>query len=234
MILSKAIKNINRALYRKQPERIDRLWVKRNCRTTYFFIEENVKTELGETDWDRIVSGLDRPLQKLWMKGVRMSQIPVDSYEDKKEVDRIIRRYRNKLYTFFAQENEADWRICDLISIRLVRTAQKGNRLARDKAVEFAGYLVREWLETDGRIFNWRGYDERIRQTIEDCIRRFRYAGSFIGYLHKTMEYEGRGLWPGEVLSLDETSPRTTKKKIDSVVRDKISGNFVFFMKNNT
>src|SRR3989339_1281603 len=147
MDFNKAVKNINRALYRKKPESIDNLWVKRNCRTTYFFVEENIKTELGETDWDRIISGLDRPHQRLWMRGVKMSKRSVELYEDQCEVDMIMKKYKYKLYTFFAQENEEDKRICDLISIRLVRTGQRGNRLARDKAVELAGYLVSNWLE---------------------------------------------------------------------------------------
>jgi len=232
MDFNKAVKNINRALYRKKPESIDNLWVKRNCRTTYFFVEENIKTELGETDWDRIISGLDRPHQRLWMRGVKMSKRSVESYEDRCEVDMVMKKYKYKLYTFFAQENEEDKRICDLISIRLVRTAQKGNHLARDKAVELAGYLVSNWLETDARVFRWRGYNELIRKTVEDCIRRYRYTGSFIGYLHKTLEYTGRGLLPGEVLCLDETSPITKRKKIDSVIHDSHSGNFIFFMRN--
>ncbi|MFH0892791.1 MAG: hypothetical protein V1867_08550 [Candidatus Falkowbacteria bacterium] len=228
----KAIKNINRALYRKEPPSIDSLWVKRNCRTTYFFIEKNVKTELGETDWDRVVFGLDRPHQKLWMKGVQMSKRQIDYYEDEKEVNRIMKKYKHKLYTFFCQENEDDKRVCDLISIRLVRTAQRGNRLAHDKVIELAGYLVNQWLETDARVFNWRGYDEKIKETIKGCVRRYRYTGSFIGYLHKTMEYSGRGLLPGEVLCLDEVSPATKRRKIDNVVHDRHTGGFVFFIGN--
>ena len=41
-----------------------------------------------------------------------------------------------------------------------------------------------------------KGYDDMIQERIEGCIRRYRYSGSFIGYLFKTLEYAGRGLRP--------------------------------------
>ena len=43
-----------------------------------------------------------------------------------------------------------------------------------------------------------------IQECIEGCIRRYRYSGSFIGYLFKTLEYAGRGLRPIVAYSLDD------------------------------
>jgi hypothetical protein len=43
-----------------------------------------------------------------------------------------------------------------------------------------------------------------IQDRIEVCIRRYRYSGSFIAYLFKTLELAGRGLRPIIAFSLDD------------------------------
>ena len=73
-----------------------------------------------------------------------------------------------------------------------------------------------EWIEYDKSLFVWKGYNELITEHIEACICRFRYAGSFIGYLYRTLEYSGRGLVPLEKYSLDEPSNITGKRKIET------------------
>jgi len=126
------------------------------------------------------------------------------NYENKDELDVIINKYQEKLYTFISRENKEDKLICDWISIKLVRLSQNGNMLARGQITTLLRYLVDYWVEFDRSFFNWKGYNDLIDNHISACIRRFRYAGSFIGYLYRTLEYSGRGLTPLEKFSLDD------------------------------
>ncbi len=212
----KAIKNLNRSLSKKRPPTFNHSWVKNRVRKSYDFIIENIKTESGETDWDSIICRLDHRYQKLWLKGVKVKK-KINQYKNSAEVDAILTKYRNKLYTFLVQAEKEDRKICDLISIRLVRTAQKGNLLARQKLLTFIIQLVDQWIDSRS-LGNWRGYNDRIEENIERCIRRYRYSGSFIVYLYRTLEYAGRGLRPLEAFSLDDYSPITGKRRLENFV----------------
>lgn len=140
----------------------------------------------------------------------------VEPYKNKKELNLILKNHRNKLYTFLGQVDKEDKIVCDWISIKIVRLSQKGNLLAKDEAINLLENLVNQWIEYDKSLFSWKGYNELITEHIEACIRRFRYAGSFIGYLYRTLEYSGRGLIPIEKFSLDESSNITGKRKIET------------------
>ena len=76
-------------------------------------------------------------------------------------------------------------------------------------------YLVDYWVGFDKSFFNWKGYNDLIDIQIVACIRRFRYAGSFVGYLYRTLEYSGRGLTPLEKFSLDDYILDSKNKVID-------------------
>lgn len=214
MNLEKTIKNINRSLNKKQPTSFNSVWIKYRCKVSYKFVIENIKTEFGKPDWDLIVSQLERCNQKLWLKGIKRGK--TKSYKNKIELDVILDKYKNNLYTFLAQKDKEDKIICDWISIKLVRIAQKGNLLAKEKAITLLNYLISQWIEYDKSLYNWKGYNELIVEHIETCIRRFRYTGSFIGYLYRTLELSGRGLTPLEKFSLDDYSSVTGKRIIDN------------------
>lgn len=220
MNLEKAICYINRSINKKQPKSFNDKWIKYRCKISHQFIVDNVKTEFDETDWDLVISRLDKWNQKLWMKGIKRKIN--ESYINEIELNIILDKYRDKLYTFLSQQNKEDKDICDLIGIKLVRLSQKGNILAGDKAVALCSYIVNEWLEHDRSLFNWKGYDELIFETTKACVRRFRYAGSFLGYLHRTIKYSGRGLAPLEKFSLDDFSLVTGKRLLENFINDDI------------
>lgn len=217
MNFEKAVRNINRSLNKKQPERFNPQWIKNRCRVSYEFIVKNIKTEFGEPDWDLIVSKLERYNQKLWMRKVKRTDIEL--YKDKEELNIILNYYKNKLYTFLEQADSDDRIICDWISIKLVRLSQKGNLLAKKKVVSLLECLVDQWIEFDKSLFSWKGYNELKIEHIEACIRRFRYAGSFLGYLHRTLQYAGLGLVPLEKFSLDDFSLVTEKRIIETFIK---------------
>jgi hypothetical protein len=103
--------------------------------------------------------------------------------------------------------------IRDIISIALVRIAQKGNILARQEIIKLVRFTIDEWIERCPKISRWKGYEYLIQERIEGCIRCYRYSGSFMGYLFKTLEYAGRGLRPMVAYSLDDSLYAWQKKK---------------------
>lgn len=212
-----AAKNINRSLNKKQPEKFNPQWIKNRCRASYEFIIDNVKNEFGEPDWDLIISRLERHNQRLWMKRVKRQLC--DYYSNKTELDIILKKNKNKLYTFIVQNDKEDKIICDWISIKLVRLSQKGNTEAKEKVASLTKGLVDQWIEYDKSLSSWKGYNDLIFDHINACIRRFRYAGSFLGYLHRTLQYAGLGLTPLEKFSLDDYSSITGKRLIETFIK---------------
>ena len=217
MDFKKAIRNINRSLNKKQTDKFNPQWIKNRCKISHQFIIQNILTEFKEPDWDLIVSKLERHNQKLWMKKHKKKEVEI--YQNQKELDVILNKYNHKLYTFFGNLDKEDKIICDWISIKLVRLSQKGNILAKQELIGLLEYLVQNWIEYDRSLFSWKGYNQLIIEHIEACIRRFRYAGSFIGYLYRTLEYSGRGLTPLEKFSLDDISRITGKRVIEVFVK---------------
>jgi hypothetical protein len=219
MDIKQAIKNIDRSIIKKNPQSFHPNWIKYRCKASYKYIVNNTKDEFNQTDWDLIISQLQRYNQGLWLKKKRGKRKLMSLYEDKEELDVIINKYKEKLYTFISRENKEDKLICDLISIKLVRLSQKGNSLAKDKALTMLKYLVDYWIEFDRSFFNWKGYNDLADNHIDACIRRFRYAGSFVGYLYRTLEFSGRGLTPLEKFSLDDYSLVSNKRKIETFIK---------------
>ncbi len=217
MHLEKAISGINRSLNKNKPEIFNSQLIKNRCKVSYEFIVKNIKTEFGEPDWDLIISKLERHNQKLWMRKTKI--IDVELYKDRDELDIILNFYKNKIYTFFGQVDKDDRVICDWISIKLVRLSQKGNLLAKRKIVSLLENLVDQWVEFDKSLYSWKGYNELKTEYIEACIRRFRYAGSFLGYLHRTLQYAGMGLAPIEKFSLDDFSPITGIRRLETFLK---------------
>lgn len=141
----------------------------------------------------------------------------------------MLKKYRSKLYTFLTPLDNTTHRIRDAISITLVRVAQKGNMTAQQEVVKLVGYIIDHWLETTPRLSRWNGRKEEMEQQLTACIRRFRYAGTFIGYVFRTLEYAGQGLPPFRVGSLDEDMADSGKRKIDNVYKDLVTGEIRYF-----
>lgn len=216
MDLSQTLKNIDRSIIKKSPQSFHPNWIKYRCKASYKYIVDNVKDEFSQTDWDLVISQLQRYNQRLWLKKKKRKRRLVVLYKDEEELGVILNKHQEKFYTFISRENKEDKIICDWISIKLVRLAQKGNVLASDKIETLLRYLVDYWVEFDKSFSGWKGYNDLIDSHISACIRRFRYAGSFIGYLYRTLEYSGRGLTPLEKFSFDDNSLVTGKRIIDN------------------
>jgi hypothetical protein len=125
-------------------------------------------------------------------------------FRDRRAVEAILNKYYDNLYTFLSPANEHDRQIRDTISIALIRLAQRGNLLAKREVTKLLRYTVDDWIEQYPKIACWEGRGDMVEGHIEGCICRYRYSGTFIGYLFKTLKYAGRGLRPRVAYSLDD------------------------------
>ena len=188
-----AVKIINKLLKEKRPDTFNSSWILKNAPNVYRYIQKNIRSDVGGIDWDRFTRSLDRRIQKKWRP---RSRNKIKRYRAKAEVEVVFKKYKDKLYVFLAPRNREDEYIRDSISIALVRIAQKGNLLAREEIIKLIRFTIDEWIESRPTLSSWEGYEFMIPHRIETCIRRYRYSGTFIGYLLKTFEYSGRGLTP--------------------------------------
>jgi hypothetical protein len=126
-------------------------------------------------------------------------------YRKKIEVELILIKYQAKLYAFISPADKNDEHMRDVICIALVRIAQKGNILAEEEIIKLVRFTIYDWIERCPTLSSWEGHESLIQNRIEACIRCYRYSGTFIGYLFKTLEYAGRGLTPINAYSLDDS-----------------------------
>jgi hypothetical protein len=203
MNFESVIKTMNMLLTEKQPQSFNRSWVRVNAPCVYRFIQKNIRMDNGGIDWDRFTRALNPKFQKQWIGSFRKKAKP---YRNKTEVEIVLQKYRDKLYTFLAPADKNDEYLRDIISIALVRIAQKGNISAGQEVIKLLSFTINEWIEHCPKLFCWRGYDHLIQTRLECCVRCYRYSGSFIRYVYKTFEYAARGLRPLIAYSLDDSS----------------------------
>lgn len=134
MNFDQAIKQLTRALTRRKPVRFNPYWIYLHEPKVYRFIRKNIRTELGRIDWDYVTLKLDRSLQVLWHQERIAKLLP---YSDSAEVEIALKKYWDKRYVFFTYERGEDDEIRNLISVALVRLAQKGNVAAEEELMEF-------------------------------------------------------------------------------------------------
>ncbi len=203
MNFESAIATMNNLLTKRQPQTFNRAWVRVNAPCVYRFLQKEIRIERGGIDWDGLTRALHPKYQRQWTGSLRKTAKP---YRDKTEVDSVVNQYRDKFYTFVSSRSKEDEHIRDIISIAFVRVAQRGNILAKQEIIKLLNFTIDEWIERNSNLYSWRGYDPLIQIRIECCIRRYRYSGSFIRYVFKTLEYAARGLQPLIAYSLDDTT----------------------------
>jgi hypothetical protein len=214
MTLDKASELLNQELIKRNPVTFTSTWIYCHSPRTYYFARIHLRTEDGEIDWDSLTRVLDRSFQKRWRDRKRKST----PYENNDEVTRILAKYKSVLYTLITRLDKSDDEMCDSILISLVRMAQKGNVVARKEVLLLIRYSVDEWIERRTMHRRWIGYTEQLEELLTACIRRYRYSGSFIGYVYRTLELTARGL--PATYSLDEPILDGKKTRAENVVQD--------------
>src|SRR5687767_3387237 len=107
------------------------------------------------------------------------------------------------MYVFVAPSGKDDRRTRDVIGISFVRLAQQGNLLAQQELTGLLKFTIDNWIERYSFLARWQGHEDEIHNQLEACIRRYRYSGSFVNYLFRTLECAGRGICPNRVFSTD-------------------------------
>ncbi len=223
MKFEQIITNLNRLLNKEKPDIFNSSWILKHNPAVYRFITKNVRTETGCIDWDKITYALEWKFQRRWSPGYHKKNKKL--YRDRSEIKLILKNNKEKLYVFIAPQNIEDRRVRDIISISLVRLAQNGNISAKKELIKMINYTVDDWLYNYYFLNRWQGYKEEVEKQIEGCIRRYRYTGSFLNYVFRTLEFAGRGIRPFYAYSLDQPVAWDTKKNIiENVVKDPETG----------
>lgn len=215
MVFDEVIENLNQVLEEKQPSKFSPSWILENNPRAYRYIWKNIRTETNEIDWDTVTSSLERSFQKRWTR-YRYKQ--AKKYENQDELNLVLNKYKDKLYTFISPVDEKDREIRNRIIISLVRIAQKGNVLAQNELIKWVTFIIDVWIEKYYQVFKWKGYPDEVEDKIKGCIRCYKYTGSFIGYLFKTLEYSARGKPPQ--CSINDKLFDGESERIDFVVQE--------------
>jgi hypothetical protein len=203
MDFERAMQILNAVLAKEDPEIFNASWIVAHVPAVYRFIHKNLRTENDQIDWDTVTIALDRRFQKRWVRYRRKRRELLKLYRSKAEVNLIKRKYRANLYTFIVAVNTDDRVMRDRISIALVRIAQKGNITAQRELIELITFTIQTWTDRYWYFLRWKYYPDLLEENIEACMRRYRFSGSFVNYLFKSLAYAGRGLPPVWEFSLD-------------------------------
>jgi hypothetical protein len=142
-----------------------------------------------------------------------------------------IRQFAPQVYRFIQKNIRSeiggiDW---DRFTRALELKFQRQNMLAKQKIIKLVSFTINEWIENYPQISRWEGYHTLIQENIEGCIRRYRYSGSFMGYLFRTLEYAGRGLTPLIAYSLEDSLYSGEQRRIDKIGQDPETGEILIY-----
>lgn len=217
MNLEIAIRLLKKSLKTKQPKTFSSTWIYTEVPMVYRYIWKHVRTENDDIDWDRVTCKLPRKFQKRWVKYRRKL---AKEYQSQDEVSCILSKYRNRIHTLMVPSNRREERDQERIIVSLVRISQKGNVLAQRELISWLRFIVDEWVDRRWQIRKWKGYTDDLEDKIRGCIRCYKYTGTFIGYLFKTLEYSSRGIAPLIKYSLDDPVFDGSETMINFVVHD--------------
>jgi len=226
MDFDSAVKAVSELLTERQPHTFNSSWIRGHAPHIYRFFQRNIRREIGGIDWDRITRALDRTFQRRWVRSRRYGK---RLYRSKAEVKTILDKYDGKLYSFLTPADKDNNATRDMISIALVRIAQNGNMTARREIIKLVRFTIDEWIENNPKVSRWKGYEYLMQKHIEGCVRRYRYSGSFMGYLFRTLEYAGRGLKPLIAYSLEDSLYSGEQRRIDRIGQDPETGEILIY-----
>lgn len=215
-----SVEILKRVLLEKNPDKISASWIYRNTPSVYRHIWKYVRLENGDIDWDRVTSRLDKSFQRKWIRYRYKKNKP---YKKQEEIDVVLLKYKDNLYTFICGYTKEDRDLQNKMIIRLVRIGQRGNILAQEEIIKWVNYIVDDWIDKYPQICKWKGYRDEVEDKILSCIRCYRYTGSFLGYLFRTLEYSARGKPP--LCSLDDSFLDGKTTRIDYIITENSDNN---------
>jgi hypothetical protein len=202
--MTKIVEKIEKLVLKHKPYSIDEKWIRKHSRKSHKYILEN------NLSWDSITRLLDRSIQRKWNRKAKKKKVP-ESFNDY-EVENFLSTHSKHLYVFVVFTNEQEFELCDYLSIQLVRMAQSGNICASETLLHLYEDIFLRWKENDKLIIRYRSYEEKIHEHFFGCVRRYRYSGSFIGYLKRTLQLQALTLPKIQTISLNTRSKLTGRE----------------------
>ena len=148
MDFKEAVKILDTILSKKDPPSFNSSWILKNAPKVYRFIFGNIRTENGDIDWDKITRSLDHRFWKRWQHPRKRPK----QYWDKKEVHKVLKSHKDKLYTFITCLNEATEILAEVAKRRSVRLNQsKPGPISINKA--HSNYGTTAKIMKAGKIF---------------------------------------------------------------------------------
>src|SRR4030042_2188661 len=112
MDFDSAIKTINKLLIERRPHSFNSSWIRGYAPHIYRFFQKNIRRENGGIDWDRITRALDRKFQKQW---IHSRHNGTNLYRSETEVNIILHKYNDKLYSFLTPADKDNNSVRDII-----------------------------------------------------------------------------------------------------------------------
>ena len=78
--------------------------------------------------------------------------------------------------------------------------------------MEYMQFMAEDWIDTYPLLWRWKWFSHELPQKIESCIQRYRYTGTFVGYVYKTLEYSAMTLPKPKLL--DDTKLHGAVRKL--------------------
>ncbi len=230
--LQRIVATLNKLLLRDSPTKFNSTWILERSPSCYRIIRKHIRSEVGGIDWDKITHALEPKYQRLWMPRQKRQFRPYRNY---KEIRAILTKYESKLYVFVAPADTEDLQIREKIAVALVRVAQAGNLLARAELVELIRYTIYGWIDKYCCLSRWQGHEDEIHKQLDGCIRRYRYTGSFLRYVFRTLEYAARGICSPYACSLDDPIAHDAcDRRIVNVIHDPETNQIVSYKPRRT
>jgi hypothetical protein len=93
--------------------------------------------------------------------------------------------------------------------------------VAQQELIRWLMFIVNEWLDRRRwQVYKWKGYTDDLEDKMKGCTRCYKYTGTFLGYLFKTLQYSSRGMRPMIKYSLDDTVFDGEESKINYLTHD--------------
>ena len=119
------------------------------------------------------------------------------------------------MYVLFALVGEEDKKLQHTLIIKLVRLGQRGNIEAKEHLLEYVTFITDDWIDRYPQIYRWKEYTDEVPNKIVGCMKRYRYTGSYLGYLFRTRGYYAYA--KPKLFSLDDNILEGTMKRIEKV-----------------
>lgn len=214
---NEAINELQELIKQKKPKIITSGFIgKENPKLLKYFIK-NMKDNNGEINWEIVTNRLDENTKKICRFSKRLEQYkPKKEYINEQELNTLIEKHKNKLYTFFEVLDSSDYTSRDFICLDFINLAKKGNILAKEKLLDYLEILTTQWIEKNKNLEAFKTNGDLLRERLEKCIYYYKDDKEkiyFLKYIYTSLLLEAKRLEIPRYISLDNTYEGGKEKK---------------------